>query len=124
MPAPYTLRNPIPAPLGSLHLQDPTTSTRHPRGPPLAALHQHPNGIPCLRGGEIPSQHPKTAHLGEVAGQPVGAARPRGGPQREVEGTELARPHRRGGDVELAGGAVPQGNPAAGKLGGMGGGRG
>lgn len=60
---------------------------------------------------------PTATHLREVAGQPIAVAGGRGGPQGEVEGPELAGSHSLWGDVELAGGTVPQGHPAAGKLG-------
>lgn len=60
---------------------------------------------------------PTATHLREVTGQPIAVAGACGGPQGEVEGPELAGSYSLRGDVELAGGTVPQGHPAAGKLG-------
>lgn len=90
--------------------------TLHPQGPMLAPTQDSvPSALqlwePCTCGC------PTATHLREVTGQPVAVAGACGGPQGEVEGPELAGSYSLRGDVELAGGTVPEGHPAAGKLG-------
>lgn len=111
LPAPYVCGEPVPPAMGSpcQHLASSGT------------LYQHPEHLACWRPYRTPSQ-PHThgcrvgSHLGEVAGQPVAVTGPRGGPQGQVEGAQLAGSHGLRGDVELVGSAVPQGHPAAGEL--------
>ena len=103
----------VPYNPGDTAVRRPRCSTYGISAPLLPPPHRHPT----FRAPPIPT------HLREVAAPPLRPAQPRGGPQGDVEGAQLTRPHSCGADIEGARSAVPQRYPTAGELWGDGGGQ-